>query len=224
MRVLKPAGIGGNRPVSAFAFCMFKRLFFKISLRKYGLYIVSKPDVITGEAPKRYAQALLELAEGAKSLKTVEKDVKTLKSIFAKTDDMDRMVSSPVISLEDKVAALTAVATKAKVSKLSTQFIGTVAQNRRAHEIPAMLASFEGMVARRKGSQVARVTSAKKLTAAQLASLKSNLKKNLGRPVDVETSVDPDLLGGFIVRIGSRLYDSSLKTKLEDLKIALKEA
>jgi len=87
-----------------------------------------------------------------------------------------------------------------------------------------MLASFEDMVARRKGSQVAKVASAQKLTAAQLTSLKSNLKKTLGRPVDVETSVDPDLLGGFIVRIGSRLYDSSLKTKLEDLKIALKEA
>lgn len=185
---------------------------------------MSQLDVITGEAPKRYAQALLELAEGAKSLKTIEKDVKTLKGIFAKSDDLSRMVSSPVIALDDKVAALTALAKKAKVSKLSTQFIGTVAKNRRASEIPAMLVSFEAMVARRKGSQVAKVTSAQKLTAAQLTSLKSNLKKSLGRPVDVETSVDPDLLGGFIVRIGSRLYDSSLKTKLEDLKIALKEA
>ena len=86
-----------------------------------------------------------------------------------------------------------------------------------------MLASFEEMVARRKGSQTAKVTSAQKLTSAQLSALKSNLKKSLGQTVDVETSVDPDLLGGFIVRIGSRLYDSSLKTKLEDLKIALKE-
>ena len=185
---------------------------------------MSQTDVITGEAPKRYAQALLELAVEAKSLKTVEKDVKTLKSVFAKSPDMGRMASSPVIAIEDKVAALTAVSKKAKVSKLTTQFIGTVAKNRRASEIPAMLASFEGMVARRKGSQVAKVVSAQKLTAAQLTSLKSNLKKSIGRPVDVETSVDPDLLGGFIVRIGSRLYDSSLKTKLEDLKIALKEA
>ena len=185
---------------------------------------MSQIDVITGEAPKRYAQALLELAVEAKSLKTVEKDVKTLKAILAKSEALTQMASSPVIAVEDKVAALTAVSKKAKVSKLTTQFIGTVTQNRRASEIPAMLVSFEKMVARRKGSQVAKVTSAQKLTAAQLTSLKSNLKKTLGRPVDVETSVDPDLLGGFIVRIGSRLYDSSLKTKLEDLKIALKEA
>ena len=185
---------------------------------------MSQTDVITGEAPKRYAQALLELAEDAKLLKSVEKDVKTLKALFLKSDELTRLAGSPVIALEDKVAALTAVAKKAKVSALTTQFIGTVAQNRRASEIPAMLTSFQDMVARRKGSQVAKVTSAQKLTAAQLTSLKTNLKKSLGRPVDVETSVDPDLLGGFIVRIGSRLYDSSLKTKLEDLKIALKEA
>lgn len=185
---------------------------------------MSQSDVVTGEAPKRYAQALLELAEGAKSLKAVEKDVKVLKGVFEKSDDLRRMAASPVVAIEDKVAALVAVAKKAKVSALTTQFIGTVTQNRRASEIPAMLSSFEAMVARRKGSQVAKVTSAQKLTAAQLTSLKSNLKKTLGRPVDVETSVDPDLLGGFIVQVGSRLYDSSLKTKLEDLKIALNDA
>jgi len=161
---------------------------------------VSDTDVISSEAASRYAQALLELAEESKSLKTVEKDVKTLKGIFAKSDDLRRMAESPVFDVEDKVAALTAVAKKAKVGRLATQFIGTVTKNRRAAEIPAILASFEDMVARRKGSEAARVTSAQKLTAAQLSSLKSNLKKSLGRPVDVETSVDPDLLGGFIVR------------------------
>ena len=223
MRVLKRAGIGGSRFfLSRFLYVLAAS--FSISLHNYGPYRVSQIDVITGEAPKRYAQALLELAVEAKSLKTVEKDVKTLKGIFSKSDALGHMAASTVIALDDKVTALTAIAKKAKVSKLTTQFIGTVTKNRRANEIPAMLASFEAMVARRKGTQVAKVTSAQKLTAAQLTSLKSNLKKNLGRPVDVETSVDPDLLGGFIVRIGSRLYDSSLKTKLEDLKIALKEA
>ncbi len=184
---------------------------------------MSDTDVISSEAASRYAQALLELAEESKSLKKIEKDVRILKGVFAKSDDLRRMAASPVFAVEDKIAALTAVAKKAKVSALTTQFIGTVAGNRRADEIPAMLASFEEMVARRKGSQTAKVTSAQKLTSAQLSALKSNLKKSLGQTVDVETSVDPDLLGGFIVRIGSRLYDSSLKTKLEDLKIALKE-
>ena len=104
------------------------------------------------------------------------------------------------------------------------KFIGTVTENRRAGELPAILSAFEGLLAQRKGSRIAQITSAQKLTPAQLTSLKSNLKKSLGRPVEVETSVDPDLLGGFIVRVGSKLYDSSLKTKLDDLKIALKEA
>lgn len=223
MRVLKRAGIGGSR----FFLSRFLHVLaasFTVSLHNYGPYRVSQTDVITGEAPKRYAQALLELAVEAKSLKSVEKDVKTLKGLFSKSEGLTDMAASPVITLDNKVAALTAIAKKAKLSALTTQFIGTVTKNRRANEIPAMLASFEDMVARRKGTQVAKVTSAQKLTAAQLTSLKSNLKKNLGRPVDVETSVDPDLLGGFIVRIGSRLYDSSLKTKLEDMKLALKEA
>ena len=101
---------------------------FTVSLHNYGPYIVSQSDVITGEAPKRYAQALLELAEEAKSLKKVEKDVKTLKALFAKSADLTQMASSPVVALDDKVAALTAVAKKAKVIPLTTQFIGTVAK------------------------------------------------------------------------------------------------
>ena len=185
---------------------------------------MSDTEVITGEAPTRYALALLELAEESKSLKKIEKDVKTLKAAFTTSPDLLSFADSPVHALADKVAALTAVAKTAKLSKLMVQFVGTVAENRRAGEIPAILSSFEDMLAQRKGSSVAKVTSAQKLTPAQLTSLKSNLKKSLGRPVEVETSIDPDLLGGFIVRVGSQLYDSSLKTKLADLKIALKEA
>ena len=185
---------------------------------------MSDTDVITGEAPTRYAQALLELAEEAKSITRVEKDLKSFKAIYESSDDLKRLAQSPVFATEDKVAALTAIAKKAKLSPLMTQFIGTVAGNRRADELPGIISAFTEMLARRRGSQVAKVTSASKLTAAQLTSIKSQLKKTLGRPVDVETSVDPGLLGGFVVRIGSRLYDSSLKTKLEDMRLALKEA
>ena len=185
---------------------------------------MSNTEVITGEAPSRYALALLELAEESKSLKVIEKDAKALKAAFTKSVDLQRLASSPVFSVAEKIAALTAVAKKAKLSKLMMKFIGTVTENRRAGELPAILSAFEGLMAERKGSQIAKITSAQKLTPAQLTSLKTNLKKSLGRPVEVETSVDPDLLGGFIVRIGSKLYDSSLKTKLDDLKIALKEA
>lgn len=185
---------------------------------------MSDTDVITGTAPIRYAQALLELAIEAKSLKKVEKDLISFKKIYAASDDLQRLATSPVFAIDDKVSALTAIAKKAKLGPLTTQFIGTVAGNRRAGELPAIISAFTKLLAQHRGSQVARVTSAKKLTAAELTSLKSNLKKSLGHAVDVETSVDPDLLGGFVVAIGSRLYDSSLKSKLEDLRLALKEA
>jgi len=185
---------------------------------------VSDSDVITGEAPIRYAKALLDLAKEAKSLKKVEKDLADFKKTYLASPELQRVATSPVFATEDKVNALVAVAKKAKLSTLTTQFIGTVAGNRRAGELPAIIAAFGNLVALERGSQVAKVTSAKKMTAAELTSLKSNLKKSLGHAVDVETSVDPELLGGFVVAIGSRLYDSSLKSKLEDLRLALKEA
>jgi len=185
---------------------------------------LSDTDVITGEAPTRYALALLELAEDAKSITRVEKDLKSFKKIYESNAELKRLAESPVFATEDKAAALTAIAKKAKLSTLTTQFIGTVASNRRAAELPGIISAFNDILARRRGSQVAKVTSATKLTAAQVTSIKAQLKKTLGRPVDVETSINPDLLGGFVVRIGSRLYDSSLKTKLEDMRLALKEA
>lgn len=184
---------------------------------------MSNPDVITTEAAGRYAKALFELAEESKSLNTVEKSLAKLKAAFAKNADMQRLIESPVIAIEDQVASLTAIARKAKLGPLVVQFVGLVAQNRRAADLPSIIKAFEDMAARKRGGMIAKVTSAKKLTGAELASLKSNLKKSLGHSVDVETSVDADLLGGFVVRLGSRLYDHSLKTKLEDLKIAMKE-
>ncbi|NNE58856.1 MAG: F0F1 ATP synthase subunit delta [Hellea sp.] len=184
---------------------------------------MSTQDLITGKAPGRYAQALLELAEESKSLKSVEKDVAKMKSVFAGSGPLRDALSNPVFATEDKVAVVQSVAMKSKVGKLITQFMGTAAKNRRASEIPAMLRSFEEQLADKRDSETATVISAKKLTAAELTKVKSELKKSLGKTVAVETQVDPTLLGGFVVKIGSRLYDSSLKTKLEDLKLALKE-
>jgi F-type H+-transporting ATPase subunit delta len=184
---------------------------------------LSDTDVITGEAPVRYAQALLDLAEDAKSLTRVEKDLKSFNKMLASSQDLQRLVASPAFGVEDKVKALTAVAKKAKLSALTTQFIGTVAGNNRAGELKGIISAFTDLLAKRRGTQVAKVTSAQKLTAAQLTSIKTQLKKSAGQAVNIETTVDPDLLGGFVVRLGSRLYDSSLKTKLEDMRLALKE-
>ena len=185
---------------------------------------MSETDVVTGEAPKRYAMALLDLAPTATALKSLEKDLKSVKKMFANSEDLRRLAASPVFKTEDKVSAFVALAKKAKLGKLATQFIGLVSTNRRAHEIPAMIKAFEDELALRRGTQTAKVTSAKKLTAAQVTALKAKLKKSEGRKVDLELDVDPSLLGGFVVKLGSKLYDSSLKTQLEDLNLALKDA
>jgi len=185
---------------------------------------MSQSDIVTGEAPKRYARALLDLAGSATALKAVEKDLKSVKKMFATSADLKKMANNPVFKTEEKVAAFTAIAKKAKLGKLASQFIGLIAQNGRAADIPAIISAFEDELALRRGTMIAKVTSAKALTAAQMKDLKASLKKAEGRTVDVEASVDPDLLGGFVVRIGSKLYDSSLKTKLEDLKLALRDA
>lgn len=181
-------------------------------------------DVITGEAPARYAEALIDLADDAKSLDRVEKDLKIIAQAFKDSDDLRRMANSPIFATGDKVAAMTGIARKAKLSELTEQFIGTVAANRRAGDIPAIIRAFNEMLAFRRGSQVAKVTSAAKLTQAQVNQLKTKLKAETGRPVEIETEIDPDLLGGFVVRLGSRLFDASLKTKLEDMRLALKSA
>ncbi len=182
---------------------------------------MSNPKGIVSEAASRYASALLELAQSSKSLKTVEKDLKTLKGLFGKSDDLRALASSPVIADGDKLKALLGVAKKAGLSKLTTQFIGTVVENQRAGEIPAMITAFEQNVAALRGTGSAEIFSAKKLTPAQLKSIKSQLKKSLGRCVSVVTHIVPVLLGGFDVKIGSRYFDSTLKTKLEGLKMAM---
>ncbi|MCF6221271.1 MAG: F0F1 ATP synthase subunit delta [Robiginitomaculum sp.] len=185
---------------------------------------MSEAIAITSEADSRYASALLQLAEETKTLKSVEKDLKTLKGLFAKSTDLNDMATSPVLADADKTKALLALATKAKLGKLTQNFIGTVADNGRAGELPSMITAFEQELAERRGTENALVTSAKKLSAAQIKSISANLKKSLGHAVSLESAIDPDLLGGFAVKVGSKYYDATLKTKLEGLKLALKEA
>jgi ATP synthase F1 delta subunit len=138
---------------------------------------LSQIEVITGEASKRYAQALLDLACESKSLKIIENDISKLKKILLESNDLQKAISSPVIDVEKKVAVLTSIAKAASLSKLSTQFIGTVTKNRRSYDLLNILSFFQVLVANKKGTQLAKLTSAKSLTTAQLKEIKSNLKK-----------------------------------------------
>ena len=180
-------------------------------------------DVITSEAAIRYADALIELAEDTRgALRGVERDMKSLRAMFTASPDLLRMVRSPVIDADSKAKALAAIAKKDGFHPLTVKFLGTVAQNLRAYELPNIVRAFADQLAAKRGTTIARVTSAAKLTAAQTKQIRDKLSKELGRKVELETQTDADLLGGFVVRVGSRLYDSSLRTQLDDLKLALK--
>ncbi len=172
---------------------------------------------------ERYASALFELAVSEKKIPAVEKNLKRLGDLLKGSDDLMRLVKSPAFSADDQVAAIGAVMSKAKITGLVGNFVNVVAGNRRLFAVPDMLVSFSQKLAEHRGEVSAQVTVAQKLTAAQTKELKTVLKGVVGKDVALDMSEDASLLGGMIVKIGSRQIDTSLKTKLSSLKLALKE-
>lgn len=181
-------------------------------------------NAITGEAGKRYAKALFELADEAKALDATEKDVTTLGEAFGESADLRRLASSPLYGREVKAAALGALADTLGLSDLVKNFVAVVARNGRAADLPDAVRAFKQMAAERRGITAADVTSADKLTATQLKELQAALKSALGHDVEVRAEVNPELIGGLVVKVGSRMFDSSLRTKLEGMRNAMKEA
>ena len=171
----------------------------------------------------RYASALFELAESEKKITAVEKDINSLDAMLQESEDLMRLVRSPVFSAEDQQAALGAVLDKAKITGLVGNFCRVVAGNRRLFVLPGMIRAFRQKLAESRGETTAEVTVANKLSAAQTKELKATLKEVVGKDVALDVTVDPSLLGGMIVKVGSRQIDTSLKTKLSSLKLALKE-
>lgn len=172
----------------------------------------------------RYASALFELANDQKQLGEVEQDVIRLGQMLAGSDDLRRMVKSPVFSADEQSRAISAIAEKAALSPLGVNFVKLLARNRRLFAVDDMIKAFREIVARHRGEVNADVTSAHPLSEAQLASLEDTLKSSAGgKKVKIQTHVDPALLGGLIVKMGSRMIDSSLRTKLDNLKTRMKE-
>jgi F-type H+-transporting ATPase subunit delta len=181
-------------------------------------------DSLLGDVGVRYARALLDLAAEQGTVEAVEKDLADLKSALAASADLRTLVASPKFDAEAKGAGLSAVAAKFGACETTRKFLGLVAANRRANALPTIIEAFERLAAARKGLVAAKVTTATPLTPAQAKSLSATLAASLGREPRIETVVDPAILGGIKVRVGSRLYDASLKTKLDSLKFALKRA
>ena len=172
----------------------------------------------------RYAQALFELAKAGGRLLQVEADLKSLKAMRRESADLRRLLGSPGFSAEDKTKALLALAEAARFQDITRKFLGLMAQNRRADAIGAATTAFEALTAAERGVASAEVTTAVKLTVEQEQGLKAALRHALGKDPEIETVVDPSILGGLKVRVGSRLYDASLRSKLDSLRFALKRA
>lgn len=180
-------------------------------------------DTITGGVAGRYASALFDLAEEANQVRQVEKDLIALQSLLNESADLKRMVRSPVFSSEEQGRAVAAVAEKAGLAPLVVNFLKVLARNRRLFSVGDMIRTFLALAARQRGEVNAEVASAHPLTDEQLATLKDTLRATAGKDVQLITRVDPTLLGGLIVKMGSRMIDSSLRTKLTSLKTAMKE-
>jgi F-type H+-transporting ATPase subunit delta len=172
----------------------------------------------------RYALALFELAEDQDALDAVAGDLASLRGMIDESADLRRLIQSPVLSRDEQGRALATLGEKAGFEPLTRQFLGVLAHQRRLFALPEVVAAYDAMLAEHKGEVGAEVTSAVPLSEEQLASVQRHLSAAVGQAVKLSTSVDPSLLGGLVVRVGSRMIDASIRTKLHQLELALKGA
>lgn len=184
--------------------------------------VVAQSDQTVSGVPGRYATALFELAQEDQAVDQVGADLANFQALLDESDDLTRLVRSPVFSAEDQISALEAICAQAGIKSLALNFIKLAAQNRRLFVISDMIKAYRTLVAQSKGEISAEVTSADALTPKHLDDLKAAIRASVGRDVQLSTRVDPSILGGLIVKVGSRMVDNSLKTKLQNLKIAMK--
>ena len=170
----------------------------------------------------RYAAALFDLAKEERQLPRIEADLKSFQAMLDESADLRRLIRSPVIAAEDQAKALAAILAKVGVSPLTANFFKLIARNRRLFAAADMMRDFRALLARDRGEVSADVATAHLLTAEQLSALKDALRVQIGKDVQVNTRVDPALLGGLVVKVGSKMIDSSLRTKLNNLKVAMK--
>ena len=149
-------------------------------------------------------------------------DLERLEAMIHASDDLTRLIRSPVISREDQTRAMAALMEKYAMGELSVRFVGVVAQNRRLFVLPDMIAAYRALLAAHRGEASVEVISAKTLSEKQRTAIGAALKKAVGATIALDLKVDPGLLGGLIVRVGSRMFDSSLSTKLQHLRLAMK--
>lgn len=186
------------------------------------LPVADTSPLISGVA-ERYASSLFEVALEAGKVDAIGAALDGFQALIDESADLKRLVLSPVFTAEDQTNALVALAQKAGLDALVANFLKVVAGNRRLFALPGMIKAYRQIAAAHRGEVTADVTSAHALTAEQDSELKAALKGVTGKDVTLAVTIDPSILGGLIVKVGSRQIDTSLRTKLSTLKLALKE-
>jgi F-type H+-transporting ATPase subunit delta len=179
--------------------------------------------IVSGMAG-RYATALFELALEQKSVDQVQADLNAFAELIAANPDLERLVRSPVFAAEEQEKALAAVLDKAGIKGIAGNFLRVVAGNRRLFAVRDMIRGFNKLVAAHKGEVTAQVTVAEKFNDARMNEIRDALKQVTGKDVQIDVTVDPSIIGGLKVKLGSRMVDASLRTKLNSIKLAMKEA
>jgi F-type H+-transporting ATPase subunit delta len=185
---------------------------------------VANDDPMMASVAGRYASALFDLAKEQGKISAIEQELGQIQSMMDQSPDMVRLIRSPVFSADDQGKALTAVMAKAGISGLTSNFFKLLAKNRRLFAAADMIKNFRTLSAREQGLVEAEVTSAHALTPEQTTQLSDTLKATAGKNIRIHAKVDSSILGGLIVKIGSRMIDSSLRTKLNSLKTTMKGA
>jgi len=186
--------------------------------------VAGKDPIISGMAG-RYGNALFELARDSKAVDAVKADLERFDTLMADNPDLNRMVRSPVFGADEQLRALAAILDKAGIKGLAANFLRVITTNRRLFAVRDMIRAYRVLAARQKGEVTAEVTVAEPLSDKNIGALKDALKSVTGgKDIDLDMNVDPAIIGGLIVKVGSRMVDSSLRTKLNAIKIAMKEA
>jgi F-type H+-transporting ATPase subunit delta len=185
---------------------------------------VATDQINTASMPGRYASALFELAKEQEAIAQIEADLARFDAVLTESEDLRRLVASPIFAAEDQSRALTAVLGALGITGLTANFLQLVTRNRRLFAVPQMIKIFRALAADHRGEITAEVTTAQALNDEQTAQLKETLKNSVGKDVQLNVRVDSAILGGLIVKIGSRMIDSSLRTRLNAMKVSLKAA
>jgi len=184
--------------------------------------VLEATSIVTG-LHGRYATALYELAASSGNVAAVERDLQDLQRAIASSADLKRLIKSPVFSREEQWKALDTITRAMRLSDLTRRFLGVVTHNRRLFALPDIVEDYFKLVAHFRGELSAQITSARRLSEPQINSIKATLKSALGQTINLSQTVDDSLLGGLIVKVGSVMVDSSIRTQLAKLQVAMRE-